>query len=334
MVNPLVSVIIPTYNRQKLVFRALESVFKQTYRPLEIIVADDCSTDCSVEYLSTGAFPIPVEVLALPSNQGPSAARNAALERATGKYVAFLDSDDYWLSEKVERQVAFLEGHSNPESLLVYSQIYILRKYEMLIRPRKAKHTSERLDEYMFNNGGQFSISSVILSTSLARNGGFKAHMRLHEDWDFYLRLDRSAVEFAMIPEPLCVYEDITHIGRASSPQPALSLAFLEKWKGELSPSAYLGLRAKISPQLRAQRPLRALRFILAAYAGGAISLGGALALIGRLLHPGLREVAYLVRGSATRICGTAMGSAKALWIRRVSQARGPLWSERPPYVG
>jgi glycosyltransferase involved in cell wall biosynthesis len=111
--HPLVSVVIPTYNRADVVCRAIDSVLKQTYGNTEIIVVDDGSTDRTHEALCRYGNRIRVKV---QENSGPSIARNRGAAVARGDMVAFLDSDDYWLPTKLSRQLEAMEkaGESVP----------------------------------------------------------------------------------------------------------------------------------------------------------------------------------------------------------------------------
>ncbi len=102
---PLVSVVIPTYNREDLVGRALKSVLRQTCRELEVIVVDDGSTDATPRIMAGVADPR-VRYEVLEGNYGGAHARNVGIELARGEYVAFLDSDDYWLPDKLDKQLA------------------------------------------------------------------------------------------------------------------------------------------------------------------------------------------------------------------------------------
>lgn len=106
----MISVIIPTYNREKTLPRAIESVLRQTCREeLEVIVADDCSTDGTAELVRSMADADPrVRYLCLEKNQGACAARNAGIDQARGEWIAFQDSDDEWLPGKLEAQLAAL----------------------------------------------------------------------------------------------------------------------------------------------------------------------------------------------------------------------------------
>jgi len=107
--EPLVSVVIPTYNRTQQTIAAIEGVLAQTYRCVEIIVIDDGSTDGSGDAIQSFASKVDKGGKSIryfhQANQGPSIARNQGIARAQGEYIAFLDSDDVWLPEKLERQV-------------------------------------------------------------------------------------------------------------------------------------------------------------------------------------------------------------------------------------
>ena len=103
--NPLVTIIIPTYNRQSFVVEAVASVLEQDYRPIEVIVVDDGSTDDTESALS--AYPTVTYVR--QTNQGPSAARNRGIDCAQGGLITFLDSDDLWLPNKLSVQVSLME---------------------------------------------------------------------------------------------------------------------------------------------------------------------------------------------------------------------------------
>lgn len=109
-VKPLVSVIIPTYNSQKYIKDCLDSVISQTYRNIEIIIADDCSKDETLKIVEQYKDER-IKILTSKTNKGPADARNRATELANGKYIAFLDSDDYWALDKLQKQIFFMENN-------------------------------------------------------------------------------------------------------------------------------------------------------------------------------------------------------------------------------
>lgn len=120
--RPAVSVIIPAYNAAQYVGEALESVFAQTFADYEVIVVNDGSPD--TDELERVLAPYMERTTYLKQeNRGPSGARNTGIERARGKYVALLDSDDLWLSDYLTKQVALLDA--DPELDLVYSDALI-----------------------------------------------------------------------------------------------------------------------------------------------------------------------------------------------------------------
>lgn len=122
---PTVSVIIPTYNRARMVGRAIRSVLNQTYQDFEIIVVDDGSTD-DTEGVVRGFNDDRIRYMRHDENKGAAAARNTGIKAALGEYVAFQDSDDEWLPEKLEKQVRVLQN-APAEVGVVYSDVWRIR---------------------------------------------------------------------------------------------------------------------------------------------------------------------------------------------------------------
>ena len=141
MKNPLVSVIIPTYNRKHLLKEALGSVFSQTYKNLQVIVVDDGSTDNTQDIISD--FKDKRITYIKQGHRGASSARNKGIENAKGEYTAFLDSDDRWLPTKIEKQMdVFKNSKVNPG--VVYCGIEYMDENGKKIR-------GERLPAYRGN---------------------------------------------------------------------------------------------------------------------------------------------------------------------------------------
>lgn len=106
----LVSIIMPSYNAQSFITEAIQSVQSQTYQGWELLITDDCSTDSTCEIVeSIAAQDSRITLLRLQKNSGAAVARNNSLSKAKGRYIAFLDSDDLWLPNKLERQLAFMQ---------------------------------------------------------------------------------------------------------------------------------------------------------------------------------------------------------------------------------
>ncbi len=187
MSGPLVSVIIPTHNRLAYLQEAMASVRAQTHRVIEMIVVDDASTDGTHEHLSTLAGA--ARVIRFPKNRERAAARNAGLRVARGECVAFLDSDDRWLPEKLADDLALLA--QEPQLGSVYSPAsYISADGAVLGRQGAALPSGEIVRRlwtaYFIPNS-----SMTIRRTLLERLGGFSEDPALSgsEDWELWMRL-------------------------------------------------------------------------------------------------------------------------------------------------
>lgn len=120
----LVSVIMPTYNCGKFIEQSIQSVLNQTITDWELQIVDDCSTDHTYEMIKPYLDKYPqIHYYCLPENGGPAAARTEAIKRAKGKYIAFLDSDDVWSVDKLEKQVAFMEKSGALFTCTAYGQM-------------------------------------------------------------------------------------------------------------------------------------------------------------------------------------------------------------------
>lgn len=196
--HPLVSVVIPVYNREKFIADALQSIFDQDYEPLEIIVVDDGSTDCTAEIVRSFQK---IRYFYQPRHgvAGPAAARNRGLQETKGDLISFLDSDDIWLSEKTRLQVNYLQ--TNPD------KGFVLCRLKNFIE--KGAATPAWLDERIKRNVADDHLASFIPSTLMARRsvfekvGNFDPSFVLGDDTDWFLRAREAAVPMGVIPEVL-----------------------------------------------------------------------------------------------------------------------------------
>ncbi len=182
--KPLVSVVIPTYNRAWAVCAAIDSVMAQDYPAVEIIVVDDGSTDGTEELLAAYSTNI---IHIRQENKGVAAARNRGIAAANGPLIAFLDSDDYWLPRKLSAQAAFF--HSRPEALICQTQEYWLRNGRR-VNPRR-RHEKPQGDIFMPSLAlCLVSPSAVMLRKELLDEvGGFDEALPACEDYDLWLRV-------------------------------------------------------------------------------------------------------------------------------------------------
>ena len=195
----LVSVVIPTYNRTHTLKRAIDSVLAQSYRPLELVVVDDGSTDGTRKLLE--GYAEGVRSLFLPQNRGVSAARNEGIQTCRGRYVGFLDSDDEWLPEKLDRQVELLER--GPYALVHGEEIWM--RNARRVNPR---NIHRKFGGWIFEKclpRCLISPSAVVIDRGiLLSQGGFRWDFPVCEDYDLWLRLT-CRYEVGFLPDPIVV---------------------------------------------------------------------------------------------------------------------------------
>lgn len=200
-----VSVVIPTYNRAETLPRAIESAVGQTLADIEILVVDDASTDDTASVVREWeSADSQIEYLAHAKNRGGGVARNTGIEAAEGTYVAFLDSDDEWHPEKLERQVGCLEQRSDewvaaycglcirpPENLRWLRSIAPDRLTSDATNTHYGREGGEELIRDVLMRGGVFGGASTLLverETVTAMDGFDEAFPR-HQDYEFLIRL-------------------------------------------------------------------------------------------------------------------------------------------------
>jgi glycosyltransferase involved in cell wall biosynthesis len=195
-----VSVIIPAYNAGAFVAECLESVLQQTYRSFEIVVVNDGSSDATESVLETYRDRI---IYVAQENRGAAAARNAGIRLASGEFVAFLDADDYWLPEFLERQVPLLEERST--AALVCSDVYLLVDGQIAqtlsVTAAERNPLRKPVGYWRF-----YTISVVARRQAIIDVGGFDESVGISEDLDLWIRLAMAGHEFAHNPIPLAAY--------------------------------------------------------------------------------------------------------------------------------
>jgi len=196
---PRISVIIPTYNRADMVGRAVQSVLNQTYQDFEIIIIDDGSTD-STEEIIRGFHDPRIRYIRHERNRGGSAARNSGICAAQGEYIAFLDSDDEWLPQKLEKQF-YLFKTQNPEIAVVYTAYAIVDERGRIKKIEKPRHSGYILQKLLASNciGASTVMAKKICFT---KDTKFDETLPSCQDWDMWIRLAKK-YNFAYIPEIL-----------------------------------------------------------------------------------------------------------------------------------
>jgi glycosyltransferase involved in cell wall biosynthesis len=201
---PRFSVIVPVYNRAATVLPTLQSVRDQTFTDFECIVVDDGSTDSEdlravVESLDDARFRY-----LRRENGGESAARNTGVDKATGEFLAFLDSDDRWLPQKLDRDIEMCA-----QNHVIFSPMLIERNGRIVgRRPTTGPMLGEPISEYAACRQGFVPSSSVCVPLDLARQVRWNEDIVFGNDTDFAVRLGAAGAEFVMIRRPLSIMND------------------------------------------------------------------------------------------------------------------------------
>ncbi len=197
----MVSVIIPTYNRREFITIALNSVVAQTFQDYEIVVIDDGSTDGTREVLAPYQH---VVRYFYQENRGIAAARNRGIREAQGEYLAFLDSDDYWLPSKLERQIACFKA--NPHFGMVATRCSSITP-QGTFRKRNRPGTSGWILQDLFTANFIRTSSAMVTRECLNTTGLFDESLPECEEYDLWLRI-AAHYPIGFINEPLTVYTD------------------------------------------------------------------------------------------------------------------------------
>lgn len=191
--NPLISIIIPTYKRSKLVRRAIDSVRNQTYQNTEILVVDDCSPDDTRESVTT----IPdkrIRYIRHDINRGLPAVRNTGIRSSHGELIAFLDDDDEWTNDKLEKQLKLIRNYDAVLSMGISNGL------PMRIHSRQ----SITLDDL---RKGSFNPSSLLARKHVFSELKFDETLKQGEDWDAFIRIAEQHT-IGWINEPLLLYNE------------------------------------------------------------------------------------------------------------------------------
>ncbi len=217
----LITIVIPTYNRKNIVLDAIQSVLVQELKDYDVIVVDDGSTDGTKEYLES--LHLPIRVIS-KENGGVSRARNTGIKAAEGTYIAFLDSDDLWLSGILKAQLEYLESH--PETPLVYTDQYIEAEGKIMAQTR-FQRAGPDVERNSFKLSGFVQHTPIHISSVMVRRqlfdevGYFNEDLKIHEDTEMWNRISQK-YSFGWIDIPLATFrweKDPEHLLKAGARQ-------------------------------------------------------------------------------------------------------------------
>lgn len=200
---PIISVVIPAYNRAKTIKPSIESALNQLL-DVEVLVVDDGSTD-DTKGIVLGIEDERVKLISQP-NGGANRARNTGIDAARGEYIAFLDSDDLFLSNHLQSSIEVL---SRKKIDVVYSKIIVDRgDGKTFIKPPRALGANEDMSEYLLCGRGFLQTSTLVLKTEIARQVKFSPSLPFGQDTDFAIRLYNFGCSFHMKDAPYVLWAD------------------------------------------------------------------------------------------------------------------------------
>jgi len=198
---PLISIITPSYNSADFIADAIESVLNQTYDQWEMIIVDDASTDNTVDIVETYvARDDRISLIELDKNSGSGVARNKAIDAANGRFIAFLDSDDLWLPEKLEKQIAFMLERDIAISFTEYAR---MREDGSLL---KSNITAPETIDYK-GLLRHCVIGCLTVMIDMEKTGHIQMkNLRARQDYVLWLSLTKRGFVAYGLPEELAVY--------------------------------------------------------------------------------------------------------------------------------
>ena len=196
----LVSVIIPTYNRARTIGRSLKSVLEQTYQNIEVVIVDDGSTDDTIKVISEFKD-ARVRIVRHTHNKGANAARNTGVKTASGEFIAFQDSDDEWLPDKLKEQMDVFQGALQNVGV-VYSELERAIGRHMHIFPLRNKKREGSLHDILMIENVVSLSTALIRRECLDKAGMFDESMPRLQDWDLFIRISRY-YDFKIIEKPM-----------------------------------------------------------------------------------------------------------------------------------
>lgn len=205
ILNPLISIILPVYNRENTISYCMNSLINQSYKNIEIIVIDDHSYDDTIKIVKD-FLDHRIKIVTNSFNRGAQFCRNLGIKMATGNWIAFMDSDDIWISDKLKIQVEYLSKYCFEQNILIYCDAIkydiILNKYEFMKRP--IFNGKNVFKELLIKSPPLFP--TILTSKAAIESIGYlDEDVPSHQEWDTCISLSKIC-EFIHVPKVLFIY--------------------------------------------------------------------------------------------------------------------------------
>ena len=237
MIDDLVSIITPSYNTSRFIGETIESVIAQTYPNWEMIIVDDCSTDNTDEVVKPYLADSRIHYLKNPKNSGAAVSRNYALREAKGRWIAFLDSDDLWYPEKLEKQIAFMKKNNYAFTCTARESMHedgtLMKRYV-----GSPKHVG-KVGMYMYCWPGclgtmyDVNVVGLIQIADLKKNNDYAMWLKVIKKTDFYFldeilakyRVRKKSISHDKVSKLIKSHYDVFRVGEGMNPISSFCLA-------------------------------------------------------------------------------------------------------------
>lgn len=228
----MVSIIIPTYNRAGTIMRSIQSVIEQSYTEWELIIIDDGSTDNTKDIVkSVMEQEVRIRYIHCPENKGQAFARNAGIQAAGGEYIAFQDSDDCWLPDKLQRQMSIMEAH--PEYGLVYGQV-VYDENGMLSAPYPPVDGGEQVFKACLKQNQIGTPTMLVRKEVFDTIGLFDTSLAALEDYELALRITKRFPTGFVTAPVLKAYKSADSVSRDLGNHLIASCIILKKYEKDI----------------------------------------------------------------------------------------------------
>lgn len=202
MKSNLVSIITPTFNSEKYVSKTIKSTQAQTYTNWELLITDDCSTDNTIEIIKSFQEQDPrIKLFVFKKNRGAGAARNNSIKKASGRFIAFCDSDDQWRAKKLEKQISFMKNNKLAFSCTSYEVIDETGKKIRIEKPPKQLNY-----KLMLCNNYVGCLTAIYDTNILGKQ--YMPTIRKRQDWVLWLKIFQQIGQTQALDENLAIYLD------------------------------------------------------------------------------------------------------------------------------
>jgi glycosyltransferase involved in cell wall biosynthesis len=309
---PRVSVVIPSRDRAPIIRRAVESALAQTFTDLEVVVVVDGPDSKTIQLLRQISDPR-LRVIELEESVGGSEARNIGVRAAKGEWIALLDDDDEWLPEKLASQMTIACGQCDPNYVVTTQYLYSRPGHPPQVWPGRLPRSGEHLSEFLFAPRGGFQTSVYLVPRTLFLQKPFRAGLKKHQDWDWFLQLATSP-EFQVlwVPLPLSIYWAPEKKGSGVST--SVDWRFSAAWAKE-----------NLSRMTRRAYAMFLVRICFRGAAESGASIRDLLGLVRELSVVGRADARLWGEVGAALVLPAAFRRALSSWVAPLRHARGQL---------